>query len=164
MDALAITGVPTQVLNAVADYQKTYRHPDLHPLEVSGLYDLFPQEPTAVNAQFRWPEDQWPNAKKPGVYLIWDSDMSLRYVGRTTLLGKRLHNYFRDSAGPGSPCRIYHPGWKSRPRFVATIPVEKSFEAGSLEEYLMAALGDDGPKENATPYYAQWAQEDLGKL
>jgi hypothetical protein len=147
-------GVPQKVLDAVEHYQNNYRHPKLRRLEVSGLYDLRADEPTSVVAQSFWPNPPWPNHDQPGVYLIWDQEMSLRYVGRATTLGVRLHDRFKE--GPDGRC-VMEDGWKSKPRFVATIPVERTFEAGALEEYLMAGLGDEGPKENATPWYTKWA-------
>jgi hypothetical protein len=136
------------VSRILAEYHDTYRNPRLEPLKVSGFYDLHDHEPTSVAVAFRWSNnDKWPNHDRPGVYLVWDDQMSLRYVGRANPLSRRLSNYFRSSAGAGSPCKIVHPGWRSRPRFVATVPVQKSFEAGALEEYLINKLR---PVENAT--------------
>lgn len=158
MDIQQPLGVPQKVIDAVAAYDNTYRHPKLRRLEVSGLYDLGVGEPTTVVAQFFWSNnDPWPNHDRPGVYLIWDQAMDLRYVGRATKLGVRLHTRFK--IGLEGSC-VMEEGWKSKPRFVATIPVERTFEAGALEEYLMAALRDDGPKENATPWYAKWPSRE----
>lgn len=138
----------------LANYHSAYRHPDLRPLKLSGLYDLRPEDPPNVDAslQFCWSAHHaWPHGNRAGVYLIWDDALSLRYVGRATVLGKRLHSHF----GAGKRCR-FAQGWLVTPRYLATIPVEHSFEAGSLEEYLMTVLM---PAENATPWHTEWVNK-----
>jgi hypothetical protein len=136
--------IPASILSAVTAFHAEWRHPRLPPLEVSDLYSLFPQEtidtPTATN----WP-DNWPLAERPGVYLIFGTNMQLLYVGKSATLGRRLTSYFRWSAGRGSPCRIVHTAWKTRPMFVVTIAVTQSFEAAALEEFLIAMIH---PREN----------------
>jgi hypothetical protein len=143
------------VADAIAEYHNTYRHPDLKPFDLSRLYDLFPHKPTRVAIETHWRNASWPNGDSRGVYLIWDEALSLRYIGRSQLLGKRLNEYFRENSGRGSDCYIYHPGWKREPRFVATIPVEMNFEAGALEEYLIGTLK---PEENDLPWCGAWAR------
>jgi hypothetical protein len=147
------------VAAAISKYHETYRHPKLTPLRVSGFYDLHDHEPTSVPVESRWSKDGWPSDDRPGVYLIWDETLSLRYVGRATKLGVRLHSWFK--TGPDDRC-VAKGRWLSKPRFIATIRVEQIFEAGALEEYLMGAFGAAGPQENATPWYQRWltARED----
>lgn len=135
-----LDGAPQRVNEAVANYQNTYRHPNLRPLVVSGLYALFPDETPSFPTEFSWEKHPWPGARHPGVYLIFDADVDLRYIGCANVLGRRLNDYFKYISGRGSVCRVVHTGWRSPPRFVATITVEKPFEAGALEEYLIGKL------------------------
>jgi hypothetical protein len=62
----------SDVRKELARYCQRYRHPKLPPLELSGLHSLFPEKykklPKEVTA--RWPDDDWPNGDKPGVYLF----------------------------------------------------------------------------------------------
>src|SRR5882724_11129054 len=143
--------IPQRIVDAVAQYHQMYRHPRLKPLEVSGTYALFPEEPTAATARYRWTTDPWPGHEYPGVYLIFGAEMQLLYIGRAGDLGRRLHDYFRYVAGPQSGCRVFHTTWKSPPKFVATIALdrENAFEAGAIEEYLIGRLG---PAENGTRF------------
>ena len=138
--------------HAVERYHQTYRHPTLPPLQISGLYALFPDQTPTTVFQYSWPTDPWPNASRPGVYLIFDALLDLRYVGKARCLGKRLHNYFAEGRAPDRACRVVHSTWRADPKFVATIAVHKAFEAPALEEFLIDELR---PAENATP----WAEE-----
>jgi hypothetical protein len=64
------------------------------------------------------------------------AEMQLIYIGSSFNASKRLSEHFGGGYGP---CRILEPGWRTRPAFVATI-VTRSFEASSLEEYLVEVL------------------------
>ena len=141
------SGSLEKVREVVERYHQTYRHPALPALQISGLYALFPDQTTAT-VQYSWPKDPWPNASQPGVYLIFDALLDLRYIGKARCLGKRLHNYFAEGPAPERTCRVVHTTWRADPKFVATIAVHKPFEAPSLEEFLINALR---PAENATP-------------
>jgi len=131
-------------LRAISDYEQRFRRDDLDRLEVSGLYDLFPSNggvPVPVAAS--WPNDQWPYAKRAGVYLIFDEKLDLLYVGKASLnssIGDRLYTYFREGQDHG--CRIRHEGWDRPPRYVTTIAVPENtrFEAPALEEFLITRL------------------------
>lgn len=124
--------------NAVSEYHDTYRHPNLATLQVQGLYELFPA--AGSQAPLRWP-GPWPYVDQPGVYLIFDAELKLLYVGKDARLGRRLGTYFQYQAGRGTTCRIVDAlAWGSQPAFVATVAVSKTFEAPSLEEYLIAKL------------------------
>ena len=72
--------------------------------------------------------------------------MQLLYIGKASWLGRRLSTYFQYLTGRGSECKIVHSGWKTRPSYVATVALNKSFEAAALEEYLIGVLN---PEENA---------------
>jgi hypothetical protein len=132
------------LLEAVDEYHRDWRHPDLSPPSVSEVYSLFPDQPSALNHYYRWP-DAWPQGDWPGVYLIYSEEFRLTYIGKSTLLGARLSNYFRYVSGQKSACRIVHSGWRKRPAFVVTVAVKNSFEAPSLEEFLIPLLN---PLEN----------------
>lgn len=129
---------------AIASYVKTFRNPMFsEPLTISDWYSLFPHEEGCVDTPHKWPA-KFPNAGKPGVYLIFDARMSLLYVGMTTRdLNGRLGNYFRYVSGRGSGCRINEkmlPPWKTRPYYVRTIPLDDSSEAQYLERFLIDTL------------------------
>ena len=137
--------IPDTIHNAVTTFHADWRHSRLAPPECSDLYSLFPQETTNTPTNANWP-DHWPNADRPGVFLIFDPNLQLIYIDKSQRLGRRLNNYFRWTTGPGSACRIVHTGWKTRPMFIATIAATESFEAAALEEeYLVATTN---PHEN----------------
>jgi len=81
-------------IDAVTKYERRFRRSDLEELERSGLYDLFPSEGNVVaGVTARWTRIDWPNADSPGVYLIFDENLQLLYVGKASLkstLGGRL--------------------------------------------------------------------------
>jgi hypothetical protein len=127
----------------LARYCQCYRHSKLPPLELSGVYSLFPEKykklPKEVTA--RWPDDDWPNGDKAGVYIFLDSKLNVLYIGKASLLKDRLAAYFRyDDL---NRCRIPDEhGWEVKPEFVATIgiPVKTAFESSAIEEYLITRL------------------------
>lgn len=129
---------------SLAHYHAEWRHQQLEPLQISGLYDLFPRESTTVQPAFRWnPGEKWPHADRPGVYFVFGAGSELLYIGQSRLLGKRLSEWF----GGGIECSI-RGTWRSRqPRFVATTPVGQHFEAVALEAYLIETL--DPPDNTA---------------
>ena len=129
-----------QVIRCLDEYQENYRRPGLAALELSGLYALFPEEGAVDTVESRWNEP-YPNADRKGVYLIFGRTGMLLYVGKASMgasLGGRLGTYF---AGK-KECRLLFTDWTERPTYVATIAVPQgmSFEAPSLEEYLIKSL------------------------
>ena len=135
---------------AIASYVRTDRVPAFTDvLTMSDWYSLFPDEPDCVDTGYKWPE-KFPNAGKAGVYLIFDSAMSLLYIGMTTRdLNNRLGNYFGYVNGRGSGFLVKAnmlPPWKKRPYYIRTIPVMHSEEAPILESYLIKTLK---PPENS---------------
>ncbi len=126
---------------AVAEYTLRYRREDLPSLEFGGPLDLFPTEPLphGITTPFTW-EHPWPSGWRAGVYLIYNINLELLYVGKASMnrnLGQRLYEYF----GGGSVCLPRDP-WPEPPRFVITIAVPEAmpFEAPALEEYLIGTL------------------------
>jgi hypothetical protein len=129
---------------AVAQYESSYRAPNLPRFEVAGLYDLTPalfrKEDVAVESA--WPK-VWAHNDRQGVYIILDDDLAVLYVGKASfsnLISGRLSCWF--TYGPGKECRILHDTWSKRPRFVVTIAVPRDtpFEAPALEEFLITKL------------------------
>jgi len=131
--------IPSHIIDAVNQYHSTYRHPDLPVPEYSRIYSLFPDESDLSKYEKKWPET-WPYVDRPGVYLIFDAEMQLLYVGKAAIIGRRLSSYFQFSAGRGSRCQIVHPAWNPKPAYIATIALKESFEAAALEEYLITQL------------------------
>ena len=132
--------------SALMKYRK-YRHPDLADLALSDLYALFPEEGEPL-ATMHW-DQQWPNSDHAGVYLIFDKNGKLLYVGKAWALGHRLASYFqyRQPRGEGNACEIVHAWTPPGPMYIATVavPDDSKFEAASLEEYLINELK---PSEN----------------
>jgi len=129
-----------QVRRCLDEYQEKYRRPGLPALELRGMYALFPEEGLADFVEARW-NDQYPNADREGVYLIFGRTGMLLYVGKASMgasMGGRLGTYF---AGKNE-CRLLSTDWTERPTYVATIAVPEgmSFEAPALEEYLIRRL------------------------
>lgn len=119
---------------------KQYRRPGLPALELSGVYALFPEEELPDFVEYRWNED-YPNAARKGVYLIFGRSGRVLYIGKASLgasIGGRLGTYF---AGKNE-CRLLSTDWTERPTYIATIAVPQgmSFEAAALEEYLIRCL------------------------
>jgi len=129
-----------QVKRCLDEYQEQYRRPGLPPLELKGMYALFPEEGLADFVESRWNEP-YPNADRKGVYLIFGRTGVLLYVGKASMgasIGGRLGTYF---AGK-KECRLVFTDWTERPTYIATIAVPQGmgFEASALEEYLIRSL------------------------
>ena len=134
-----------RVQERIRYYCTKYRNESLPPLQMSGLYELFPgQEQTAPAETIgAWPES-YPFADRKGVYVILDVNLNALYIGKTSMnnwLGNRLSYYFGyDTATNG--CRIWHSDWSSQPRYVFTVglPQNPGFEAPAIEEYLLGTV------------------------
>ena len=131
----------------LVNYHRKYRHPDLAELKSSDLYALFPEEAEKL-ATICW-DQQWPNSDHAGVYLIFNKNGELLYVGKARVLGHRLASTFEypQPRGESKACEIV-PAWSPPgPAYIATVavPDESKFEAASLEEYLIDKLN---PSEN----------------
>jgi len=132
------------VRNTLTRYHNEWRHPRLTPLAVSGIYDLRPNEPTTFEVQHRWHQaEKWPNSDFPGIYFVFNKDMLLLYVGQASILGRRLSQWFRGT----EQCDQLRGNWRGSPRFVATVRVDRHFEALSLEGFFIDELQ---PPENTS--------------
>jgi hypothetical protein len=130
----------TQVKRWLDSFEENYRRPGLPPLELSGIYALFPEDALGDFVESRWNEP-YPYADRKGIYLIFGKSGMLLYVGKASMgatLGGRLGTYF---AGK-KECRLLVTEWTERPAYIATIAVPQGmgFEAPALEEYLIKTL------------------------
>lgn len=130
--------LPTRISDEIDAYQNRYRHPDLARFDVSNVFSLLPEHGSSFPEADRWPAS-WPLGSRPGVYLVFDGTMTLRYVGKAAALGARLSAHFRYESGRGSPCQAVGE-WSATPAFLVTVSVHESFEAPSFEEYLIDRL------------------------
>ena len=99
-----------------------------------------PSEPYDIETD--WGEGkQYPNAGKPGVYLLLDKDLKILLIGKAScnhVLGKRLGHYFK--ASPDKKKGTVRNSLYRDVRYVVTIPVTKAFHAPAIEEYLISVL------------------------
>jgi len=132
--------------NKIEEYAKKFRNTSLPPLNISGLYDLFPYEeqilPEIIPVA-SWP-DNYPNADKKGVYLILDDELNILYIGKASMnnwLGNRLGNYFGYENNTRK-CKVWHTNWTAKPRYVLTVGFNDTlgFEAPALEEFLLGTV------------------------
>ncbi|GHA04884.1 hypothetical protein GCM10008090_12970 [Arenicella chitinivorans] len=131
-----------QIDSAVKDFEKTFRHPDLPPIEQSDLYLLRP-----LGDQFGWPSG-YPFGDRYGIYAICN-DIQVLYIGKASQqpLCYRISSYFRYGEDKKSCVVAAQHVWSSEPSSVVTwaVPDESFFEASALEEYLLARFIDDLP-------------------
>jgi|APEBP8051072210_1049370.scaffolds.fasta_scaffold00009_107 hypothetical protein len=129
-------------LDQVQRYISEHRRDGLAAYNISGIYDLLPgTQPSTTDLAYKWPES-WPNASNAGVYAIFGSDMTLLYVGKSSMnsfLGARLSSYFGYT--PERTCRIKGE-WSISPRYLMTVavPDDATWEAPALEEFLVQRL------------------------
>jgi hypothetical protein len=123
-------------LKAVLDeFNKNYPRPNMPELEISEVYDL----------DTDW-TNSYPNASLPGIYVIFDEEGCLLYIGkasRKNVIGRRLSAYFGHDDKGG--WKLHKPDeWKSygKLKYIITIPlpVDRAFEAPAIEEYLITRL------------------------
>ncbi|MBZ0156246.1 MAG: hypothetical protein K8I29_08575 [Alphaproteobacteria bacterium] len=137
---------------ALQEYESKYRPPSLAKLETSRRYYLFPNDVSETPA-FGWPEP-WDHADRQGVYLIFEQDGELLYMGKASMshcIGSRLGAYFGYNSDRS--CKIYdHSKWPRQPHYVITIavPANQAFEAAGLEEFLIRELRPSGNQKGKT--------------
>ena len=139
----------TWVKRLIDQYTQKYRSGSLPKLQVGDLLDLSPEQGnTKKQAKKNW-ENEWPNGDKAGVYIFFDNNLDVIYVGKASMnntLSTRLYSYFRYNKKTGA-CKIKHNDWTTNPRYVLTVavPTNMSFEAPAIEEYLICKMQ---PKDN----------------
>lgn len=89
--------------------------------------------------QKNWP-DPWPNNMLAGAYLLFSDSYELLYVGKASLIGRRLMAHFQYSADRKSGVAVDTEA--SGTRYIVTVGLHHVFSwlAPSLEEYLIANL------------------------
>ncbi|SNR75589.1 GIY-YIG nuclease family protein [Lutibacter flavus] len=127
-----------KALEEIKIYENNFRHPNLEKLEVSGLYDLFPENGTEYKIEKSWPE-QWIFCGESGIYIFLDENLEIAYIGKANHFGNRFGSYF--SSGVEKKC-ILIQNWKTIPRYVVTVavPLTSKFENSSLEGYLLSKI------------------------
>lgn len=134
------------VINKVDEYVKKYRKGSLPPLQISDLYALYPAKTGGAGSG--WP-GKYPYADSPGVYLMFDEDEKLLYIGKASMsnrLGGRISSYFKYD-DDGKTCRPVHTQWSNPPHYIVAIavPDESPFEAPAIEEFLIGEFKDQLP-------------------
>jgi GIY-YIG catalytic domain-containing protein len=106
-------------------------------------YCIVPDFPTSnpwdVEAGYR-ENLQFPDAAAAGCYAIYAADGELLYIGKAWQIGSRLANYFMGIRSPSPGASRPEHIWTKPPKHIQTIRVRESFEASSLEEYLIRKL------------------------
>ncbi|MEE2732512.1 MAG: GIY-YIG nuclease family protein [Pseudomonadota bacterium] len=106
-----------------------YPRPDLK-LEIS--------EPFDTNMQ--WGSASWPNNGLPGLYIFADENDRVVYIGKGSVtISARLNGYWRK--GPNDET-LSKSDISKGVRYVYTIgiPIERAFEASSIEEFLISRV------------------------
>jgi hypothetical protein len=120
----------SDLFNIVKQYQDEQLAPTSEKFEFGGKgYDL----------THDWnPNEEWPNSREAGVYVITDESLEVLYIGKASnksSIGSRLGTYFRNDRKTGL-CEVIH-SWKKPPQYIYTIVAKNPFQAPSLEEYLI---------------------------
>ncbi len=125
--------------DAIVTLNNTFPRPGL-VLAVGQLYDLHTQYAT-----------QFPDSESPGVYaLVADDRKEVLRIGKAQRLGLRFGAYFmwvnREQGHGGAK----YPGY-DKIRYLVTVPlpVDRAFEASSIEEFLFRQFRESEPSLNA---------------
>ena len=135
----------SDVAAALTWYNARIRHSDHRQLDLSLPYDLVPHSHVGMGVAVcgKWPQDDYPGHRGPGVYLILDAQAHVLYIGKASArntIGSRLAEYFGYDSQ--KRCQFKLSSWKWVPEYVATISIEPElhFEAPAVEEFLIARL------------------------
>lgn len=84
-------------------------------------------------------KEMWQNADKPGLYFLFDENLTLQYIGKASFgsnIGVRIGERFSSK-----DCRCMNPKFETV-KFLATIalPRDRAFEASSIEEFLIVQI------------------------
>ena len=126
-----------KVKNVVRAYHDEFRNPSLARPITSDTYYLDNCLRDSVSKDSVWPAP-WPQASEPGIYVFFDADENLLYIGKSDNLGARLSSYFRYAEDKNSEPKDDWGG--PNPYSLITVSVSKTFEASSLEEFLIDKL------------------------
>ena len=126
------------VLEKIKDYCYQY-HVSLpnHADQLHNIDDLFEQN------------QQWPHAECQGVYCIFSDEGKLLYVGKASMtgtIGSRLSCHFWKTKAPNKKYEFDGTveGWGGHPSKLFVRVTSESWEAPSLEEFLIKKLRPSG--------------------
>lgn len=121
----------------VRAYQRKELSGETRDFEFAGPYNLIKD----------WPHKEipYPHCDRPGVYAIFNEKKEVLYIGKasnSSSIGGRLSSYFRNKKSNPRICELkHHPdSWHGTPRFIMAAAVHKSYQAPSLEEYLIRKM------------------------
>jgi len=129
-----------RINSALEDYKERYRRETLDPLELSGVYALFPDKLSCDDGiEGRWPAT-WPHSTRSGVYFLFTEQGELLYIGTAWHVGARLGQYFHYDSD--RRCKIVRT-WSKDPAYllILAVPEGMSFEAAALEEFFIERVG-----------------------
>jgi hypothetical protein len=124
--------------DAIAKLNEILPRPGL-VLAVSETYDLHTQFAT-----------EFPNSKDPGVYALVAADgIEVLRIGKAQELGFRLGAYFMWASRELGRGKEKHPDYE-RVRYIVTVPlpINRAFEASSVEEFLFREFRGSPPPLN----------------
>lgn len=135
-------------------YHQNYRNPVLGPLQFSACYYLSERassSPMVPNEVERLEEKRvwlapWIDPGKCGVYLVFDENFYVIYIGKTSGSRGFEHRpacYFaKNNTEPEEG--VTRAVWEKCPMGYVTVAVAEPFEAPSLEEYLITMAAREG--------------------
>ena len=119
-------------MEAVKDYQLNHLNKEKPKFKISEKFDL----------EKDWkPDVYYPFCDEPGIYAIFSESDKIIYIGKASnnnSIGARLATYF--ITDEKWKCETISPkilNTKITPKFILAVAVKNSFEAPSLEEYLI---------------------------
>jgi hypothetical protein len=148
-------------LNDVCDALRIYASEHNIWMRPSGVYDLFPSDPQALQSSiaYRFP-NAWPNGKDHGVYLFFSADAEPRFLyvgkssGKTSCIKMRLNGYIDlDARRSRGECilRVEWNGrrcpWGTSPRYLVTV----ALRTDNNGECPQAIMLEDWLKKNLAP-------------
>lgn len=114
-----------RLLAALDDYVTNHRHPARRPFL---MHDPCTMSSEGIKGSWEGTDPSW----KAGCYAIFSQEGSLLYIGKASnskSVGDRLVRF-----------RYKASAWAEKPAYVRIIEVVESFEAPSLEEFLIGRL------------------------
>ncbi|MEC8812944.1 MAG: GIY-YIG nuclease family protein [Pseudomonadota bacterium] len=118
-----------RVREALKELKIKYPRPDLN-LEISEPFDT----------NMPWSSASWPNNGLPGLYIFADENDRAVYIGKGSVtISARLNGYWRK--GPNDET-LSKSDTSKDVRYVYTIgiPIERAFEASSIEDFLISRV------------------------
>lgn len=134
-----------KIKEAAEEYSRLYRANNLGPFEfIEELYSLYP----SPEEKYGW-NDYYPFYNRAGIYLAFDENKKLIYIGKASMsnkIGHRVGARFKQGANGECEPKSNSDGWAKECKYLSAIAVPHAFEAPSLEEYL---IGVFAPKFNS---------------